>query len=155
MTKITIQKYVYRFASSSRHWLAAKLHSTCFESDPCRRNMMDTALRSKDDGHNSTTHSYLCVFKFLANARACPGDCTLWMKWAEAATHYTYLKHDFNEHRILTSMIYELLNEVNKHCNVKLPDQVDKDVIEGTNFTPFFWTKRVTLFAPRDISSRI
>lgn len=35
-------------------------------------------------------------------------------------------------------VIYKLLSEVNKHCDLKTPKLVDKDVVEGTNFTPFF-----------------
>lgn len=63
-----------------------------------------------------------------------------WTMWGEAATHFmeTYLKHIHKKHQFMTMVIYELLSKVNKQCDLKTPDLVNKDVVEGTKFTPFF-----------------
>lgn len=61
-------------------------------------------------------------------------------KLAEVTTHYpeSYLRYDHKKHQFLMTIIYELLSEVSKHCDLKALDHVDKDVVEKTNFTLFF-----------------
>lgn len=45
----------------------------------------------------------------------------------------SYLRYDRKKHRFLTMVIYKLLSEVSRNCDLKALDQVDKDIVEKTN----------------------
>lgn len=54
----------------------------------------------------------------------------------------SYLKHHIKKHWFLTTVIYKLLRVLSQHCTLNAPQSINKDahkdVVEGTNYTPFF-----------------
>lgn len=64
-----------------------------------------------------------------------------WKKWCcKTAQSMTALLVDPNhrEEKFNNTLVHEVLLEVGKHCKLGAPTLIDKDVIEGTDFTRFF-----------------